>query len=168
VSVTLTANEGPAYAWEAAEWKDNVALGVDDLGKLMGMRSGDLANALTIDAGLRQVAKAYGRKGYIQAQTLLTPRLNDENRRAIFEIRVVEGRQFRMGTVEVHGFSERDAATLSSRWRLKPGDIYDASYSDEFSSKELAPLRRAGKPTSLQYDVDPTAGVVNVRIVLQP
>lgn len=167
VSLQLSVDEGPSYVWQMAEWKGNVALDANALDKLLGMRSGDLADLVKIKSGLRQVAKAYGRNGYVQAQTSLTPRLNDEQRRAVFEIHVTEGRQFRMGALEVLGFSERDGETLSKRWRLKPGDIFDASHADEFSAKELAPLRRTGKPAELQYHVDPSAGVVNVRIVLQ-
>jgi hypothetical protein len=98
----------------------------------------------------------------------VTPRLDDANRGAVFEIQLVEGSQFRMGTLEVLGFSERDAETISRRWRLKPGDVYDASYADDFSAKELQPFRRpGGPPLAVQFQVDSSAGVVNVRIVTE-
>jgi outer membrane protein assembly factor BamA len=168
VSVTLAASEGAVYSWQSAEWKGNAALATGALDKLLGMRRGELADAAKINAALRQIAKEYGRQGYIEARTSLTPRLDDANKAAVFDIQVEEGRQFRMGSLEVVGFPERDAETISRRWRLKAGDVYDASYPGEFSVKELQPFRRPGQPPpAVQFEVDPSKGVINVRVVTQ-
>jgi outer membrane protein assembly factor BamA len=166
VTVLLAANEGVPYAWQGAEWRGNTALQAAALDTLLAMKSGQLADLSRINAGLRQVSRAYGRIGHIQASTRLSPRLDHDARRAVFEIEVNEGAQFKMGSLEVVGFSEPDAAAITKRWALAPGQVYNTAYQDDFLSKELSSYRRPGlKSPGLQLRVNPETSVVDVRIV---
>ena len=71
-----------------------------------------------------------------------------------------------MGSLEVVGFSEADAAAIAKRWRLAAGDVYNTALVDEFLSKDLSVYRRPGlKPPLLQTRTDSDGSVVNVRVV---
>jgi outer membrane protein assembly factor BamA len=169
--VTLHVDEGAAYAWDRAEWSGNTALTPKDLDAVLGMKSDEVADVSRIEAGLRHVHTAYGTHGYLLESDTATPRLDDATHRAVFQIGIVEGPQFRMGTVEVTGLSASDAANLKKKWRLQPGDVYDNSYPGQFETAEVVPfLRRAGSllrvpPPETVVDVE--RRVVDVRFAFK-
>lgn len=170
VAVTLHVNEGAAYTWDKAEWVGNSAMVSAELDKLLQIGSGDVADVTKIDAALRRVHAAYGRQGYVLQSGTYAPNLDDSTRRAVFQFRIEEGAQFRMGAVEFAGVSEGDARSLQRRWRLKSGEVYDASYLDEFSASEIAPLRQQTMPpraVDVEGRLDPQQRLVNVRIVFK-
>ena len=132
VDLTIAVNEGAAYSWAGAVWSGNQALAAKDLDSALGMKSGEVANGKKFDRGLRDVEIAYGKHGYIEAHPNSEPVFDDVKREVTFKIAVSEGPQYRMGTVEFKGVSPADAAALQERWKLKSGEIYDESYSDQF------------------------------------
>lgn len=132
VDLTIPVDEGAVYSWVKAEWSGNQVLSVKELDDALGMKSGEVANGKKFDNGVRDVQKAYGTRGHIQARVVPTPEFNDATQKVTFKIAVNEGPQYRMGTVEFKGFSSADAATLSKKWRLKSGEIFDESYANRF------------------------------------
>lgn len=165
VSVTLAVTEGPAYRWQGAEWTGNVGLPTATLDKLLGMTSGSVADGRKINDGLLAVRKAYRQHGFLLQTATLSPRLDDAARTAVFEVRVEEGPQFRMGTVQFVGLAEEDAATLLKRWKLAPGEVFNADYASDFLVKEIRPRRGNARLPELQFDVDQASRIVNVRFV---
>ena len=165
-AVTLAVNEGVPYTWDRAEWTGNVALASRDLDTVMPLKSGDVANVMRIDDGIRRVHAAYGKQGYIGQRATYAPRLDETTRKAVFEIKIEEGLQFRMGTITFAGLSESDAALLGKRWQLKPGEIFDASYYDKYYAEEIQPrLPRGSRPPGVETRVDEANRVVNIRFV---
>ena len=168
VSVTLAVTEGSAYAWGGAEWSGTQVFDAAALDKLLGMKVGDVSDATRIESGLRAVHGAYGAKGYVEQASSFEPRLDDQSRRATFAMTVVEGPQFHMGTLEVEGIRESDAAALARRWRLKAGDVYDDSYAQTYRQDELLELRTAsGARPVLETQLDLEHRVVNVKVVFR-
>jgi outer membrane protein assembly factor BamA len=96
------------------------------------MKAGEVADGLKIDKGVKAVAKALGRKGYIAARIGSAPAFDDKNQRVAFKLDITEGPQYKMGELVLTGFSEGDAKTLRERWSLKAGDVFDATYAEEF------------------------------------
>jgi outer membrane protein assembly factor BamA len=168
VAVTLNVKEGPAYAWDHAEWTGNAVLTPGALDALVAMKAGDVADATRIDAGLRQVTEAYGKQGYILEHARSEPKLDEAQRRATFQFQVNEGPQFRMGTLEFAGITESDAETLAKKWQLKPGDVFDASYMKRYQFEVISPLQtRSGARGSVRPDLDVERRVVSVKIVFK-
>jgi outer membrane protein assembly factor BamA len=171
VSVTFAVMEGLPYKFQRAEWTDTTALPAATLDKMFGIKSGDIADVTKLDAGLRQIHKAYGTQGYVAQSARYTPRLDDATGMATFEVAVEEGPQFMMGELEITGLPDADVADLRKRWRLKAGEMYDASYADQFHSDVILPWQRRSGPSpkklSIQARVDPGRRVVDVRLVSQ-
>ena len=165
-AVTVTVDEGAPYQWDRADWTGNAVLAAPDLDKLMLMKSGDLANITRVDDGIRRVQKAYGTRGYIMQQASYTPVLNDSTHRAVFEMRVVEGPQFHLGTVSFPGLDPKSVEILNKEWKLKPGDVFDASYPGTFFADVIRPrLRPSTTPPETKLDVDEKNRLVNVGFV---
>ena len=165
VAVALPVTEGQAYTWGGAEWSGNTVIPSSDLDAALAMKSGDISDMSKIDEGIRNVRALYGRKGHLQQRTTYTPRLDDAGKTAVFALRVEEGPQYRMGSFEVVGLTEADAAEARKLWKLQPGDVYDDGYSREFT-KETMSLRqrvaRGGKPPTLRTRIDPASRLVHV------
>ena len=167
VTATLNVSEGPSFAWDRADWSGHAAMTPPELDGLLGMKPGSVADASKIDAGLLRIRSAYRKQGYMIANATYTPKLDDATRRAGFALRVEEGPQFRMGTLEFAGVSGADAGNLKKKWQLKQGDVFDDSYPRKFEVDEASALRRGGSPPRLETEIDPARRVVNVRFVFK-
>jgi outer membrane protein assembly factor BamA len=155
-SVTVPVEEGPAYSWERAEWDGNAALSAAELDASFGMKTGELADGLKIDKALMAVAKAYERRGYLLLRLKPDAQFADATRRVTYRINVREGDQFRMGTLNIKGLSAADTNRLKAMWKLQPGDVYDAHYSEEFMRKALPLILRPGtRPPQINFSVKP-------------
>lgn len=155
-SVAVHVEEGLAYSWERAEWEGNTALPAAELDAAFGMRAGELADGLKIDKSLMAVAKAYGRRGYLFLRLKPDAQFADAARRVTYRINVKEGDQFRMGTLNITGLPAADTNRLKAMWKLQPGDVYDAQYSEEFMKKALPQLLRPGmRPPQIDFSVKP-------------
>ncbi len=132
VDLTITVNEGPKYSWTRAEWSGNQVLAAKELDDALGMKSGDVANGKKFDKGLQEVQKAYGKHGHVTAHMKPTPDFDDAGSSVTYKITVNEGPQYKMGTLEIKGFSAEDTATLTKKWSIKSGDVYDQTYANTF------------------------------------
>jgi outer membrane protein insertion porin family len=136
VDLTIPVDEGAKYSWAKAEWSGNQVLSAKQLDDALGMKPGEVANGKKFDKGLSEVKDAYANYGHIQIHFNPTPEFEDATPKVTFKIAVDEGPQYRFGTVEFKGFSSDDAATLSKRWGLKSGEVYDRSYTTRFFRDE--------------------------------
>ena len=66
-----------------------------------------------------------------------------------------------MGELAITGKDEKDAEALRKKWRLKPGDLYDDAYVQQFRSENGSPTRRL----TLEVALDAAKRVVNLKIV---
>ena len=178
VDLTIPVNEGLVYSWAPSQWSGNQVLTPTQLETALGMKTGEVANGKKFDKGKHEVEKAYGKQGHILAHLNSTPQFDDSARQVTFKIEVSEGPQFHMGTIDFKGFSESDRSALIESWKLKAGDIYDASYIDRFFREDARPVisrllqeRRAtqNKPVSLdpQTHVNREGLMVDVVIELK-
>jgi len=132
VAVTLFVEEGFEYMWDRAEWIDNKAFSAPELDAALGMKRGEVASITKINKGLFQVKTVFGTKGYITASLRPTRDFDDEKRSVTFRLKVIEGAQFKMGTLSFSGIPDDMAARLKSQWKIMPGEVYNASYLNEF------------------------------------
>jgi outer membrane protein assembly factor BamA len=171
VAVTLTVKEGDQYSLSSINWSGNQAFSADELSKAFAMAPHQIADTEKIDIGFHNAAKLYSSRGYINAQIVPQPQVDDVAKLAAYSVQIKEGSQYHMGVVTFEGVPERVAATLAKQWKLKPGDIYDANYMFDFLSQVAFPeLQRDGIKNphpKLNQQPDPAALLVNLHIVFQ-
>ena len=61
---------------------------------------------------------------------------------------MTEGDLYRMGELSFRGIDNNLTARLRAIWKLRPGDVYDASY-----LKEFLPQSRKLLPPNMDWDV---------------
>ena len=146
VAVSLAVEEGQVYSWAGAAWSGNAAIPSTELDAALAMRPGEVANAARIERQLREVRTAYGRRGYLAAGWRERREFDDAARRVTFSFDVREGPQYRMGELTVAGLPDADAARVRAAWKLRPGDVFDVTYTDGFFERLMPTLARAGQP----------------------
>ena len=146
VTVTFDVEEKPTAGLATTSdvlgsvvWRGNRALTNQELAGAFALQSGGAATRDKIDQALEAVRKAYGRRGYINAQIAQTS-TSDANHRVNFEFVIREGQQFHMGILSVTGLTAADAQRLKSKWTLTTGSIFDDSYLEQFRSTVLRPF----------------------------
>jgi hypothetical protein len=135
VVIKVASEPGIAYVWDGAVWTGAQAISPRSLNAAIGLRPGDVADGLKIDTGLKAAAIVYRKLGHVESQIATKPVFDDVNKKILLNVTITEGPQFRMGDFIVRGVLEKDVARLKERWGLKTGDIYDASYLDDFIKK---------------------------------
>jgi outer membrane protein assembly factor BamA len=157
VNVTIPVTEGASYRWAKSIWDGNDKLTVEDLGTALGMNPGDLADGLKIDAGLKNVAKAYGSRGYLSTEINQTPDFDDSAMLVTYRFKINEGSRFFMGKLIVNGLTPADTDDLKSKWTLGPNTVFDLSYLEQFRQGPLREFLRAltqRSRVSTRYNVE--------------
>jgi len=142
VDLTIAVDEGRVYKWNRADWSGIQSFKAADLDAVLDMKSGQVANGVKLDKSAEQIHKAYGRKGHLLVRVRAVPDFDDASSSVIYKFDVVEGPQFRMGQLTPKGFPEREAKMFIERWELKPGDVFDEGYFQEFSKKHVGMILR--------------------------
>ncbi|HVG31021.1 MAG TPA: POTRA domain-containing protein [Pyrinomonadaceae bacterium] len=155
VAVAVPVREGVSYNWAGAEWSGNSALTPAELDAALGMRQGEVANGAKIKQALRGVARAYGHKGYLSSSLRPAPEFDGAGRRVTYRFEVREGAQFRMGELKITGLAEADAEKLRARWTLRAGEVFDATYYEDFLKKNLSSVIQPGARPQVTMFVKP-------------
>jgi outer membrane protein assembly factor BamA len=147
IVVTIPVNEGLQYFWDHASWTGNQKLSADELNGLLAMKPHEVANEDKINLGLKAISTAYSKQGYIDARMVPTVSLDESTRLASYDNAIDEGIQYKMGQVQITGLADRTAADVLKKWQIKPGEIYDATYAEDFLKKTAFPkIAESGKP----------------------
>jgi outer membrane protein assembly factor BamA len=173
VSVSIPVEEGRGYRWAKSVWDGNEKLTVEDLATALGMNPGDIADGVKIDAGLKNVAKAYSRRGHLNAQVKDTVEYDDASSTVTYRFNITEGPRFFMGNLIVNGLPAADADELKAKWTLGQNTVFDDAYVDEFRRTSLrefiSALRqrsRRGAAVSAELETRPNVERQSVDVVI--
>jgi outer membrane protein assembly factor BamA len=140
VEVLFAITEGNVYRWASPEWQGNQRKSATELESLIGMKPGSVANGKKIDEGWEAVKRAYGKEGFIEANVTPEPVFDEAGRQVHYAVAITEGAQYRMGSFQATGMPQAVADRLKRKWKLTPGDVYDASYLGEFLKADAPSL----------------------------
>ena len=164
--VVFTVDEGPQYRLGAIAFPTHSdVFSSGELRSFIALADGDVLDSEKVIAGLEAIRAAYSQRGY--ATFKLNPGYGfDEKRRLLYlNVSLAEGKQYRLGKVEIGGPEESLVEALRSRFPLHPGDLYDGTQVDAFY-RDNDLLLRDGCASCTALNIDERAGVVDVRIDL--
>lgn len=169
IQIIYPVKEGVAYNWMPAKWSGNQAEKSAELDALLGIKQGERVNRKKLDEGWEAVQQAYGKKGYLEVRMKPEGVYDDANRKVEFHVPVSEGPQYTMGTLSISGVPAGNEEEIKKKWRLKPGDVYDASYVKEFLNKDLASALPAarGRAMKVQSKIQPDRATHVVDVTIQ-
>src|SRR6202167_553778 len=150
VDITFPVTPGIQYKVTQWDWSDNKEISKDQLDPVLHAKTGQPANIVQLENDLRSAQTLYGSRGYILATIKVNAEFDDAARTVSFHLIVHEDALYRMGELEFRGIDNSLTARLRAVWKLRPGDVYDATY-----LKPFLPEARKLLPPTLDWDVDP-------------
>lgn len=143
---------GAAYKWKSVEWKGNAAISTITLTSSLGMKAGDLANGQAIEGAWERVREEYGQRGYLDAKVTPTPTFDDAAHTISYEVAIVEGMQYRFGSMTISGMSLAGERMIQQAWSMKPGDLFDKKVFEDFLFRLESHRETIFKDLPVHYD----------------
>jgi outer membrane protein assembly factor BamA len=150
VDVTFQVTPGMQYKLTGIEWSGNKEIPSETLQPLIHAKTGQPANLVQLEDDLKTVRELYGSRGYILSSVKVEARFDDSAGTVALHLAVDEGAVYRMGELEFRGIDNSLTARLRAAWKIRSGEVYDATY-----LKQFLPLARKLLPANLDWEVDP-------------
>jgi outer membrane protein assembly factor BamA len=157
VDVAFAVTPGLQYKLKSMEWSGNHEFPTDTLQKLVRADAGKPANTVRLTENLKDVQKLYASRGFMTATIKAEAEFDDSASTVVLRLGVTEGFVYRMGELEFRGLDNSLTAKLRDAWKLRPGEIYNAAYLDEY-----LPAARKLLPVNFDWEVSPHV-TANVR-----
>jgi outer membrane protein assembly factor BamA len=148
VDVTFAVTPGLQYKLQSLTWAGNHAFATDMLQKMVHADPGKPADTVRLADDLKEIQKLYGTRGFMTASLKANAQFDDPTSTVAITIDVKEGAVYHMGELQFRGLDNSLTAKLRDAWKIRPGEVYDASYLDEY-----LPAARKLLPSTLDWDV---------------
>ena len=150
VEVTFPVTPGLQYKLTAWDWSGNKQIPRDQLDPLLRAQTEQTANTVQLTNDLRGVQLLYGSHGYILTTIKVNAEFDDVVSGVAYHLVVQEGDLYRMGELQFRGLDNSLTARLRAAWKIRPGEVYDATY-----LKQFLPEARKLLPPAFDWEVDP-------------
>lgn len=157
VDVIFPVTPGHQYILKSVDWSGNHEFPTDTLQKMVHTPLGQPANTVRLSEDLKAVQVLYGSHGFVKAEIRPNAQLNDSAETASIRLEVNEGPVFHMGELEFRGLDNSLTAKLRGIWKLRAGDVYNASYLSDY-----LPAAQKLLPSNFDWEVAPHV-TANVR-----
>ncbi len=142
VNIYIKVDEGQKYYLRNIHWVGNTVYNSDDLGRLLGMQSGDVYNQKLMGKRLNEdddaVGNLYYNNGYVFSSVQPTE-VNIVGDSIDLEMRVMEGPQAHLSHVRINGNDRLYENVVRRELRTKPGDLFSKDALMR-SARELASM----------------------------
>jgi outer membrane protein assembly factor BamA len=152
IPVYVPINPGAIYRWKGVEWSGNNVLSTITLTNAVGLKSGDVADGMAIEAGWDRVRESYGRRGYMQTKVDPQPTYDDAAHTVAYHVHIEEGKVFRIGSLVITGLSPNAERHLRDAWPIQQGELFDKAKYEEFLTKLQAHSTEIFKDLPIHYD----------------
>lgn len=150
VLIVVPVHRGKKYAFGGIHWNGNTVFDADTLNRMVGLRSGQTADGLAIEAGWQKVRQEYGSKGYLDAALNVHPSFDNAKATVSYNVHVTEGQPYGMGKLVISGLSVKAERRVRRAWLIRPGQTFDLDYYRAFLA-DIAKKALAGMPVHYQH-----------------
>jgi outer membrane protein insertion porin family len=126
---------GAIYRWKEVRWSGNSLLSSITLSGELGLKPGDVANGMQIEAGWDRAREEYGHRGYLDAKIDPVASYDDQAHTVSFVATVSEGAQYHFHTIVVTGLSLAGERRLRQMWSTEAGAVFDKIRFEKFLTK---------------------------------
>src|SRR6267143_149977 len=91
IPVYIPVAPGAVYHWKGVEWSGNLVLSTITLTSTVGMKPGDAANGMEIEAAWDRVREEYAHRGYLDAKVDPSAAYDDQAHTVSYTVKVEEG-----------------------------------------------------------------------------
>jgi len=157
VDVTFAVTPGPQYKFQRVAWSGNHEFPAETLQKMVHAEPGQIANTVRLGDDLRAVQTLYGTRGFLKASITSEAQFDRAAGTVAIVLNVKEDYAYHMGELEFRGLDNSLTAKLRNIWKLRQGEVYDATYLNDYLPEAQKLL-----PRNLDWEVSPHV-TANVR-----
>jgi outer membrane protein assembly factor BamA len=126
---------GAIYHWKGSQWSGNSALSSITLSNETGLKPGDVADGLQIEAGWDRAREEYGHQGYLDVKIDPVASYDDQTHTVSYAVSVADGAQYHYNTMVLTGLSLAAEGRIHQMWPTAPGTAFDKSLFEKFLTK---------------------------------
>ena len=166
VTLESEVSEGPQFRLGQVAFVKNHAFSSEKLRDQFPLKAHDIVEREKVASGLESLRKLYATRGYLDFMAIPDTMLGS-NATMNLTIDTEEGTQYHMGKLEIIAEKE-PAARLRAEWKLAEGDVYDATYIDEYltAARDLLPANFS--KANVQTTQNCPEAAVQVRLLVDP
>ena len=127
IVISITAEKGDIYKLGNITTSDNILFTQEALLKAAGCKASDVYSPDGIRMASKAMSNLYGSKGYIDAAAIPEPKLRDNERVYDVDFKIEEGKQFRVGMIEIIGNTVTEPRVILHENLLVPGAVFDTN-----------------------------------------
>jgi Surface antigen variable number repeat len=169
IPVYVPVNPGAVYHLADVQWSGNIAMSTITLDGALGLKRGDVADGMALQAGWDRVGDEYGRRGYLEAKVDSGASYDDTAHTISFKVSIVEGQQYRMGGFVLTGISPTGEGKITSTFPIASGEIFDKIKYEDYLIQLNNHSKEIFGDLPIHYDTvghwlrtDPAKGTVDV------
>jgi len=165
-ALTLRIEEGQQYrlgdvSFDRAMDHNPLAFSASELRKKVPMKRGEVFNVSKVREALDEITKLYAANGYIDMVPTLDTRNDDDGGPIDLLIKIDEGKQYRIGKIELLGLDEKTKNQL--RAHLQSGEIYNNNLINEVLKRYKSVLPAGVSSQDVHLTRNTVEHVVDVR-----
>jgi outer membrane protein assembly factor BamA len=135
IPVYVPVASGAIYKWKGVEWSGNSLLSSSTLTGDFGLKDGEVADGMAIEAGFDHVREEYGHVGHLDAKIEPLPSYDDQAHTLSYKVRIDEGKSYKFDALTITGLSPTAEKRLRDAWTIPQGELFDKSTFEEFLTK---------------------------------
>jgi outer membrane protein assembly factor BamA len=123
------------YRWNGVQWSGNSVLSSITLSNEFGLKPGDVADGMKIEAGWDNAREEYGHLGYLDAKIDPVVSYDDQAHTVSYAAKINEGTQYRFNEMVLTGISLAAERKLRQMWPTAAGAVFDKTLFEQFLIK---------------------------------
>jgi outer membrane protein assembly factor BamA len=153
-SVRFYVTEGPQYRLGQIQFQHARLFPVAALRKQISLQDEDIFDLSKIRLGIDTLTKLYDAHGYINFVASPDVNVDDAHERISVLMQLQEGRQFRVGSVQILGLIYYQSPTHVLKLDIKPGMIFSRKLVEDFyeQNKAILPADASWKDVTITQD----------------
>jgi len=136
IPVFVPVTPGAVYHWRGAEWSGNSTLSTITLTGDLGLKPGEVADGMQVEAGFDKIREEYAHVGYLDAKVDAAPAYDDTAHTISYKVQIEEGKPYKFGALTITGLSVAAEKHLREAWPFpQGGELFDKAVFEEFVTK---------------------------------
>src|SRR6266852_3036677 len=135
IPVYVPVAPGAVYRWKGIHWTGNTLVSEFTLNGLLGIKNGDTADGMQIEAAWDRAREEYAHRGYLEAKLDPLPAYDDQAHTVSYSVSIQEGPQFHFGKMVLTGISPAAERKLQNAWPFAAGAIFDKAKFEDLLAK---------------------------------
>lgn len=166
-SLTAAIASGPQYRLKEIYFANSTVFSTTELRKQIPLNPGDLFDVSKVRDGMEAIRSLYLSRGYLDTQIEPTSSIDPKTRLVQIVLKIGEGVQYRVGTVQVFGLDKKTTDALTAL--LEPGQVFNAHSLHEFmkENKSLLPAD-ASLAKNSQFQRNSNTGAIDMTLDFRP